>query len=51
VARLHRSGWNHICRLGDLEATLKKIFALKGKIKDAAAKRVTIGLDEDDEDA
>lgn len=33
VARLHRCGWNHLCRLGDLEATLKHIFALKGKAK------------------
>lgn len=31
VARLHRSGWNHICRLTDLESKLKKIFNIKGK--------------------
>ncbi len=26
VARLYRSGWNYICRLGDLEEKLKEIF-------------------------
>jgi hypothetical protein len=34
VARLYRSGWNHICRLSDLETTLMHIFGLKGKAKE-----------------
>jgi hypothetical protein len=29
VARLHRSGWSHVCRLGDLEDELVKIFGFK----------------------
>lgn len=30
VARLHRSGWNYVIRLGQLESTLKKFFNIKG---------------------
>jgi hypothetical protein len=28
INRLYRSGWNHIVRLGDLEATLREIFGI-----------------------
>lgn len=50
VARLYRSGWNHICRLGDLETTLKYIFGLKGKAKGRRRPRATLVF-ESDEDA
>ncbi len=48
IARLHRCGWNHICRLSDLEGTLKKLFGLKGKVKGAKAKLAGIALVEGD---
>jgi len=41
VARLYRSGWNHVCRLADLEATVKAIFGLTGK-KGAVRQRVLV---------
>jgi len=28
IERLHRSGWDHICRLGELEDKLKSIFSI-----------------------
>jgi hypothetical protein len=40
VARLHRSGWNYVVRMGELEATLKKVFGISkasAKIKLTAA--------------
>lgn len=51
VARLHRSGWTHICHLDDVEGSLKAIFGLKAKVKGAKAKLAVIGLGEGDEDA
>jgi len=45
IARLYRSGWNHICRLGDLEDTLKKIFKLKRKAIGAKAKKRVLVLE------
>ena len=29
VARLHRSGWNHVVRLADLEQCLRDVFGLE----------------------
>jgi hypothetical protein len=46
VARLHRSGWNHICRLGDLEETIKKIFGLTGKAKGAKSKKPILVMED-----
>jgi hypothetical protein len=51
VARLYRSGWNHICRLGDLEDTLNKLFGLKGKAKGAKAKNPVLVMEEGAEHA
>lgn len=50
VARLYRAGWNHICRLGDLEKTLRKVFELKGKSKVREVKPALLSLEEGDED-
>jgi hypothetical protein len=50
VSRLYRCGWNHICRLGEVEDTLKAIFGLKGKVKGSKAKRQLMSLEESDED-
>jgi hypothetical protein len=33
VARLYRSGWNHVVRLADLDVTLRMVFNIKGKPK------------------
>lgn len=33
VARLFRSGWNHVCRLNDLEKTLEDVFGTQSKVK------------------
>jgi hypothetical protein len=44
VARLYRSGWNHICRLGELEETLKRIFSLKEKVKSVKAKKAALAI-------
>lgn len=38
VARLHRSGWNHVVRLTDLETTLRSVFGIK-----KSAKKITMG--------
>lgn len=38
VARLYRSGWNHVVRLGDLEKTLRRIFKIKGELKSVPQK-------------
>ena len=52
IARLHRSGWNHICRLGELDATLQKIFGLKGKalVKKAKSAPPVFAVDHGDGD-
>jgi hypothetical protein len=54
VARLHRCGWNYICRLGNLEPMLKQIFGLKGKankVKGAKKPHPLLGLETDEESA
>jgi hypothetical protein len=50
VARLYRCGWNHVCRLGDVEKTLKKIFCLKDKVNGQRARRTVISFEGSDED-
>lgn len=49
VARLYRSGWNRVVRLGDLEATLRDIFDIRGKIKKLKPKPIMIAAAEDEE--
>ena len=49
VVRLYRCGWTHVVRLGDLEATLRKVFGIKGAVKVSAKLPEAIAL-EDDED-
>ncbi len=49
VARLYRSGWNHICRLSDLETTLKHIFGLKGKAKGRKKPNPSVVFESDEE--
>jgi hypothetical protein len=50
VARLHRSGWNHVVRLADLEKTLRSVFGIKTAKKTPPANLTPIGVPEDDED-
>jgi hypothetical protein len=50
VARLHRSGWNHVVRLADLEKTLRSVFGIKTAKKTPPAKLTPISFAEDDED-
>jgi hypothetical protein len=49
VARLHRSGWNHVVRLADLEKTLRSVFGIKSAKKTAPANLTPICFTEDDE--
>jgi hypothetical protein len=49
AARLHRCGWTHICRLGELESVLKKTFGVK-KPKDEKVKVAVMSLSDDEVD-
>lgn len=42
VARLYRSGWNRVVRLGALEQALREIFSIPKKIKSAQVRRIAI---------
>jgi hypothetical protein len=50
VARLYRSGWNHVVRLADLEETLKSVFGIKTTKKTPPTKPTPISFAEDEED-
>ena len=48
VARLYRSGWNYVVRLGALETTLRKMFNIKGAPK-PIKQNIAAVIREDDE--
>jgi hypothetical protein len=50
VARLYRSGWNHVVRLADLEKTLRSVFGIKTAKRRTTANLTLIGVTADDED-
>ena len=48
VARLHRSGWNHVVRLADLEKTLQSVFGISTpKAKTAQISPIPLPEEED----
>jgi len=49
VTRLHRSGWNHVVRLADLEKILRSVFGIRASKTKASAKVMPFPLDEDDD--
>ena len=48
VARLHRSGWNHVVRLADLEKTLQSVFGISTP-KAKTAQIIPIPLPEEED--
>lgn len=51
VARLYRSGWNHVVRLADLETTLRSVFGIKkSSIITPSRLAVPVSGPEDEED-
>lgn len=49
VTRLHRSGWNHVVRLADLEKTLRSVFGISASKPKASAKVMPFPTDDDDD--
>jgi hypothetical protein len=50
VARLYRSGWNHVVRMADLEATLRAVFQITETSRRKSSKPLRIAIDGMDED-
>lgn len=48
VVRLHRSGWNHVVRLADLEQTLRSVFGLIKKKASPSSMSISMPDDGDD---
>jgi hypothetical protein len=51
IARLYRSGWNHICRLGELEVKLTSIFGPKRKAAASVSKKTILQIADSGDDA
>jgi hypothetical protein len=49
VARLHRSGWNHVVRLADLEKTLRSVFGIATAKSKTPAKVIPFLMEEDED--
>jgi hypothetical protein len=46
VTRLFRSGWNEICRLGELEAALRRVFSLDAKVRRSPTRNNLLELED-----